>query len=106
MNTRTSDTDGIPIRAVGIPWYELEDYARVLAVMEDAHLLPKVYSLWRMKAEQTERQLRRQGNLVVRAHLRADEFAAWCAARGLNVNAHARMQFANEVAYQQHGRTH
>lgn len=93
-------------RAVGIPWYTLEDYERIKTMMEDGHLLPHVYSLWRLKAEQTERQLRRQGQLVVRAALRPDEFAAWCAARGLNVNAQARMQFATEAAYDVHGKTH
>jgi hypothetical protein len=97
---------GLPIRAIGIPWYELEDYERVKTVMEDGHLLPNVYSLWRLKAEQAERQLRRQGNLVVRAHLRADEFAAWCKSRGLNIDAKARTQFASDIALQEHGKTH
>lgn len=96
----------LPIRAMGIPWYTLENFDRVKTVMEDAHLLPQVYSLWRLKAEQAERQLRRQGYLVVRAHLDPDEFVAWCRARGLNVNAKARTEFAAEVALKEHGNTH
>jgi hypothetical protein len=94
------------VQAVGIPWYELEDYANVKSVMEDGDRLPQVYSIWRMKAEQTERHLRRQGHLVVRAHLKAADFVAWCSTRGLNVNSHARSQFASWVALQQYRASH
>ena len=95
-------TNPAQAQIIGIPWYELEDYANIYAVMEDRHLLPKVYSIWRMKAEQIERQQRRQGKVVVRAHLRAGDFKAWCAARGLNVDAHARTQFAAWAAGEVH----
>ena len=88
------------VERVGIPWYELEDFERVKAVMEDAHLLPQVYSVWRLKAEQTERHLRRQGKQVVRAPLRAEDFAAWCRTRGLHIDAKARMQYAAWYAAQ------
>ncbi len=101
-----ADGTRVPVRAIGIPWYELEDYERVKTLMEDGHKLPGVYSVWRLKAEQTERELRRQGHLVVRAHLHADAFVEWCRARGLNVDSQARMQFANEAALKEHGGTH
>ena len=87
-----------PIQALGIPWYELEDFDQIKAVMEDAHLLPRTYAEWRLAAEQAERKFRRQGHLVVRAPLRASEFVAWCQARGLHIDAKARTQFASLVA--------
>jgi hypothetical protein len=89
------------IDLIGLPWYELEDYERVKVVMADGHLLPDIYSVWRLKAEQIERQLRRQGHRTVRAPLRADEFAAWCAARGHNVDAKGRTEYAAWFAHQQ-----
>lgn len=82
-------------QAIGITWYELEDFPRIKAVMADANRLHGTYSEWRLAAEQLERKLRREGKFVVRVPLRADEFVAWCQARGLHVDAQARMQFAN-----------
>lgn len=102
----TSRTGALQARAVGIPWYEAEDYPRVLAVMEDADRLPGTHASWKAQAEQIEDQLRRRGHLVVRAHLRPDDFVTWCAARGLHVNAQARTRFASLVAAQVHGKTH
>lgn len=89
-------------QVIGIVWYELEDFPRVKAVMADAHQLPRTYSEWRLAAEQLEGKLRRQGKFVVRVPLRADDFVAWCSARGLHVDAQARMQFANLGAAEQY----
>jgi hypothetical protein len=90
------------VSVVGISWFELDDYPRVKAVMTDAHKLHRTYSEWRLAAEQAERKMRRQGHFVVRVPLLADEFVSWCAARNLNVDAQARMQFANEGALQKY----
>lgn len=97
---------GHPIRAMGIPWYFRQDYARILAITEDAHLLPPTYDAWRKKAEGLERQMKAEGRIVVRAEVDPQEFPRWCAARGLNVDAHARGIFASEVAYRQVSQTH
>ena len=94
------------VQRIGIPWYQLEDFERVKTVMVDKHLLSPVYSLWRQKAEQMERQLRRQGQTVIRAPLRADEFVAWCAARGLNVDANGRREYAAWFAAQPDAQRH
>lgn len=86
------------ISIVGFAWYELEDFPRIKALMEDGHALPSTYSEWRLQAEQLERKLRREGHFVIRAPLRPDELLHWCAARGLKVNASARTQFASQIA--------
>lgn len=91
---------------IGLAWYELNDFAEIKAVMVDGNKLPRTYSEWRLAAEQTERKLRREGRLVVRAHVRPAEFVAWCKARSLNVDAQARMAFANEVAIEKHRAIH
>jgi hypothetical protein len=94
------------VNRIGLAWYELDDFEHIKAAMEDAHLLPQVYSLWRLKAEQTERELRRQGKQVVRAPIRAADFVAWCGARGLHINAAARMEYAAWFAAQTDAQRH
>lgn len=93
---------GIPVtaqkRIAGMVWYRLEDYEAAVAIMEDRDKLPGTYSAWRIKAEQSEKQMQRLGWSTTRAYINAADFVAWCRARGLNLNAEARNQFANSVA--------
>lgn len=87
------------IRAAGISWYRREDYPRALDIMEDAHVLPPTCDEWERKAERQEREWQSRGFVVVRAIIDPEQFPAWCARRGLHVDAKARMRFANEVAF-------
>lgn len=88
------------IKVAGMVWYKIEDYEAALALMDDAKLLPPTFSQWRMKAEQAEKKTRRDGWSATRVYLNPAEFAGWCAARGLNIDANARQLFANESALQ------
>ena len=87
-----------PIRAMGIPWFNREDYPRILKVMVDVDVLPATYEGWYYRAERTEREIERSGALVVRAIIDPDEFIAWCAKEGLNIDAKARTAYAAEFA--------
>lgn len=86
------------ISAVGIPWYRRDDYERIRAVMVDGHRLPPTFAAWLKAAQQVIEQLHRQGAVAVKAHVDPDAFVSWCAARGLQVDADARQQFAAAVA--------
>ncbi len=94
------------IRAVGIPWYRREDYPRILRIMADADKLPPTWDKWFYRAEQFRHRVEKSRQVAVKAYIDPDEFPAWCEARGLNVDAQARMAFANEAAFRQHGGTH
>lgn len=94
------------VQALGMVWYERDDYAEVLRVMEDRHLLPPTFVQWRMSAEAGEKRYRREGLLVVRAPLDPKTFPEWCKGRGLNVDAQARTRFASEFAYAKHMNQH
>ncbi|MEK9722109.1 MAG: hypothetical protein VW405_01320 [Rhodospirillaceae bacterium] len=96
----------LPIRAVGIPWYNKEDYPLVLKIMADARLLSPTYEEWRRRAEDFERAQKAQGVIVVRAIIDPKAFPGWCAVRGLNIDAAARTRFANERAKAEAGGTH
>jgi len=84
------------IRAVGMVWYRQEDYFKVKTLMSDSRKLPDTYAQWLKQANQGFQQLTAEGLLVEKVYLDPDTFPAWCSERGLNVDAHARMTFANE----------
>lgn len=92
--------------AIGMSWYRRESYSRILEIMEDADKLPLAYDQWLKKAEAGESELQRAGHVVVRAVIDPDEFAAWCLARNLKVDAQARMQWASECALRQFKGSH
>jgi hypothetical protein len=94
------------VRAVGIPWYRREDYAGVLAMMEDADVLPDTWEDWFKIAKNIRDQKRREGFIVEQVTIDPSNFKSWCTARGLHVNAEARMAFANEHVYLKFGATH
>lgn len=89
-----------PIVYVGIAWFRQQDYNAALSVMEDATLLPKSFESWLALAEKLFERLENEGRVPIKAYIDPATFPSWCAERGLKVNAHARMQFANFVAKQ------
>ncbi|CUT12507.1 hypothetical protein BF49_3587 [Bradyrhizobium sp.] len=89
-----------------MPWYDREDYKRILDIMADAAVLPETYEKWRYAADKLVSQIERSGGTVVRAKIDPDAFAAWCRSRDLKVDAQARIAFANEAAYEAAKQTH
>ncbi|WP_298624613.1 hypothetical protein [uncultured Zoogloea sp.] len=85
-------------KIVGIAWYAPEHYDAILGIMADRHKLSPTFHEWRMNAESLEKKLRRDGNIVVRTLIDPKTFPDWCRSRGLNVDAQARMEYANAVA--------
>lgn len=95
------------IRAVGMVWYaDAATYYRCRALFSDGHLLPATFIEWRNKAEQGFKHQQRQGFITIKAYIDPGTFPDWCSARGLDLNAKARMEFANFIAYQEAGTTH
>lgn len=87
------------LSAIGIPWYKRADYARILEIMADRDKLPETFDKWQSKAEQAERGAKAAGKLTVRAHIDPDNFVAWCAANGVELDSHGRNKWAAEIAY-------
>lgn len=87
------------VQAAGLAWYREADYLAILAVMEDRDKLPATWRQWHQLAEQAEARIQRQGVLAVRVLIEPGPFLDWCEARGLHVDAQARMRFSNEAAY-------
>ncbi|HZU65444.1 MAG TPA: hypothetical protein VFF98_17280 [Novosphingobium sp.] len=87
-----------PPKIAGIPWYQNADYPRILQIMEDAHLLPAKHKIWQEKAEKAEALHKAQGVTIYRAHIDPEQFVAWCAQTGRNIDAKARIDWANLYA--------
>lgn len=96
----------ITVRATGMAWYRLEDYSAILRIMTDSAKLPRTFHEWLMKAEKGEKSLRRDGHIVMRVIIDPKSFPDWCKSRGLNIDAQARIQFANLAVKEAYGTTH
>jgi hypothetical protein len=91
------------VAAVGIAWYLQQDYPAILRIMADADLMPASFEKWQHLAHRIERDLRAQGRIVTRAVIDPATFPEWCRSRDLQVDAKARIAFANQYACR-HGR--
>lgn len=80
---------------IGITWYRAEDYDAILRIMSDSHQFPDRFDVWLAKAEAFEKDRASHGYVVVRAVIDPKTFTDWCRSRNLNVDAKARMHFAN-----------
>jgi hypothetical protein len=85
------------LETTGIPWFREEDYARILHVMDDARLLPARHADWQKQAIAAEQRLQAMGVRTLRVVIEPFGFADWCRARGLRLDAQARMHYARET---------
>ena len=91
------------IRIAGIVWYRAEDYESILKIMEDSAKLPMAYKNWLTQAESNEKLAHKSGFSTVRAFIDPKTFPDWCRRRGYNINAKARMEYANLIAKESDG---
>jgi len=87
------------VQAVGIAWFrDSESYQKALSIFNDADNLPSSYGEWLLKTKQLYKVVKRSGKIPVKAEIDPDTFPEWCRDRGLNIDADARMEFANSTA--------
>lgn len=75
-------------------WYSAGDYEEIKSVMEDGHLLPRLYAHWLEGAEQREQQVRAASGVPVRVAFDLAEFLRFCRHFGIAINTEARQKFA------------
>ena len=85
------------IRALGMPWYRREDWDALVVLFSDLAKLPATYDKWLRRAEQAEKEFKRQGTIAERVYIDPIEFSLWCVDRGTDLDAAARMNFADEA---------
>jgi hypothetical protein len=86
------------VSIVGIAWYKREDYDTLLDIFTDSKKLASTYDEWLKDAERLADHLRRNGLAFQKVYIDPKTFPAWCAGKGLNIDAKARMAFAIEFA--------
>ena len=86
------------LSAVAFLWISREDYARFLQICFDRSELPATHEKWLYTTTKNIKRFERSGTEVMRVPLDLDIFIAWCRAKGLNIDSHARTEYANEIA--------
>jgi hypothetical protein len=86
-----------PTEILAMTWYRREDWQQLIAIFEDAHLLPPTYEQWLARAETGRRRYEKDGALVEKIYIDPKNFPAWCQKRSLKADAEARTQYANEL---------
>lgn len=80
--------------AIAIPWYDRASYGRLRRRMADGTALPRSFDGWLKRAKQVEQQHRACGFTPVSVHLDLDEWPAWCAAHGHQLDSAGRTAYA------------
>jgi hypothetical protein len=83
---------------VGIPWFEPQEYARILEIMNYPADMSRDYERWRELAENRQRGRKGQKLFVVRVVVHPEEFVAWCTAKAIQPDGGALNTFVNERA--------
>jgi hypothetical protein len=77
-------------------WYRADDYPKILRIMIDSDCLPQTFREFERKAETGFREMTAKGHVVERVYIDPDEFVAWCAERGVELDTRARQRFCAE----------
>lgn len=94
------------VRATGIAWYKPDEYNRFRKLCSDGRKLPPTYNQWLKQANKAIDRFTAEGNIVEKVYLDLDTFPDWCKRRGLDIDAKARIRFANEFVFAKYGNTH
>lgn len=79
-------------------WYKEEHYQQLLALFDDAELLPRTYADWLARALSKKAEVEAAGDQVMKVYIDPETFPAWCAERNLPKDANSRAELALEVA--------
>ena len=87
------------VSVTGLVWYRnAEDYDRLKAIFTDGEKLADTFESWLKSAQIGFDKLTSEGHVVIKANIDPNTFPEWCRARGMELNAKARMAYGNECA--------
>ena len=87
------------VQIVGMAWFKPENFVRLRAMFEDGDKLHRTYDEWLRAAETGRKAQEVKGLRVVCVDIDPNDFPKWCKAKGMNLNANARMQYASLIAH-------
>ncbi|MFT5701421.1 MAG: hypothetical protein ACI8ZB_004315 [Desulforhopalus sp.] len=79
-------------------WYKEEDYDSLLAIFDDAELIPPTFVDWLVRAEEKKAEVESAGDQVIKVFIDPETFPEWCDSRNLPKDANSRSTLALEVA--------
>ena len=84
-----------------LAWYAESDWDELRRISVDRNTLPADYADWLQSAEQHERNLADQGQLVKRVLIQPTQLMVWAIERGLPVNSETRSRYAADLNQRQ-----
>ena len=92
---------------IGIAWFKDEPtYVRALAIFIDSKNMPATYEDWKALVGRQCEEIKRIGNIAIRADIDPETFTDWCNLHGFRTNSQGRTAFVNhvELEYQKTGK--
>lgn len=92
---------------IGIVWFKDERaYRSALAVFTDSKNMPATFEEWKNLVTREREEIKRVGNIAIRADFDPETFINFCRSRGFQLNSEAREAFAEHVVleYQKTGK--
>jgi len=92
---------------VGIVWFKDElTYRRALESFTDSKNMPDTFEDWKTLVGRQLEEIKRTGNMAIRADFDPETFIHWCNSCGFQANSQARTAFAEHVVleYQKTGK--
>jgi hypothetical protein len=92
---------------IGIAWFKDElTYRRALAIFTDSENMPATYEDWKALVGRECEEIKRVGNVAIRADIDPEAFTDWCNVHGFRTNSQGRTAFVNhvELEYQKTGK--
>jgi len=81
-----------------VAWYHsAADYLLLKHISADGHELPESFEEWIEQTEKSVLLFTTQGWTVEKVYLDPVEFPAWCRILGVEIDSHARIEFASTV---------
>ena len=92
-------SDQKPLVRIPLAWYEPEDYARIIEILNYPDGMTRSFERWQEVSQNSERDLKRsrKGLFPVRVVIHPDKFLAWCTARAVEPSVQAINIFINEA---------
>jgi hypothetical protein len=83
---------------IGIAWYKDEHtYRSALTVFTDSENMPATYEDWKALVGRQCEEIKRVGNIAIRADIDPETFIDWCNRHGCRADSQGRTAFVNNV---------
>jgi len=83
---------------IGIAWFKDEPtYRRALGIFADSENMPSTYEDWKALVGRQCEEIKRGGNIALRADIDPETFTDWCIVHGFPTNSQGRIAFVNHV---------